>query len=129
MIFHSIFLVKSLPSVLFCSIAMYYWHFVISYRDKQNFSVCYRTISPLGNTGKYFTIVKGKVIFPISQYFPTIYESAMLYSTGFKPSKQLSRLRVQGSHYSKSGFLKTLFIRRILLFFFISNFFTASLPL
>jgi hypothetical protein len=121
MIFHSIFSVNSLPFVLFRSIAMYYWHFVISYRDKQNFFVCYRTISPLSNTGKYFTIVKGKVIFPISQIlspFPTIYKSAMFYSTGSKSAKQLSRLRVQGSHYSKSGFLKTLFIRRILLFFF-----------
>jgi hypothetical protein len=46
---------------------MYYWHFVILYRDQQNFSVCYRTISPLGNIGKYFAIIKRKVIFPILQ--------------------------------------------------------------
>jgi hypothetical protein len=42
-------------------------HFIISYHDEQNFSVCYRTVSPLGNIGKYFAIVKWKVIFPILQ--------------------------------------------------------------
>ncbi len=61
------FLVQLLTFVPFHSIAMYYWHFVILYRDEQNFSVCYRTISPLGNIGKYFAIVKWKVIFPVSQ--------------------------------------------------------------
>jgi len=67
MIFHDIFLVKSLTLVLFRSIAKYYWHFMISYHDKQNFSVCYWPISPLGDIGKYFTIIKQKEIFPISQ--------------------------------------------------------------
>ncbi len=52
------FSVQLLTFVPFCSIVMYYWHFVILYRDEQNFSVCYRTISPLGNIGKYFAIVK-----------------------------------------------------------------------
>jgi hypothetical protein len=28
------------------------------YCDKQNFSVCYRTVLPPGNIGKYFAIVK-----------------------------------------------------------------------
>jgi hypothetical protein len=65
--FHDIFSVKSLTFVRFRSIAMYYWYFVISYRDKQNFSVCYCTVSPLCNIGKYFAIIKRKVIFPISQ--------------------------------------------------------------
>jgi hypothetical protein len=51
---------------------MYYWHFVISYHDKQKFSVCYHTVSPLGDIGKYFTIVKRKVIFPISQILTTL---------------------------------------------------------
>jgi hypothetical protein len=40
---------------------------VISYRDKQNSSVCYCTVSPLGNISKYFAIVKQKVIFSILQ--------------------------------------------------------------
>jgi hypothetical protein len=53
--------------VPFHSIAMYYWHFKISYHDKQNFSVCYCTILPLGDIVKYFAIVKQKVIFPISK--------------------------------------------------------------
>jgi hypothetical protein len=39
-------------------IAMYFLHFVILYRDEQNFSVCYCTIVPLDNIGKYFAIVK-----------------------------------------------------------------------
>jgi hypothetical protein len=65
--FHDIFSVKSLTFVLFHSVAMYYWHFIISYYDEQNFSVCYRTVLPLGNIGKYFAIVTQKVIFPISQ--------------------------------------------------------------
>jgi len=62
-IFNDIFSVKSLTFVLFCLIAMYYWHFVILYCDEQNFSVCYRTVlvSPLGNIGKYFTIVKRNI--------------------------------------------------------------------
>ncbi len=64
---NSTFSVKSLTFIPFHSIAMYNWHFVISHRDKQNFSVCYRTVLPLGNIGKYFTIVKWKVIFPILQ--------------------------------------------------------------
>ncbi len=59
LIFHSIFLVKSLTFVPFHSIGI----FMILYRDKQNFSVCYHTISPLGDIGKYFTIIKRKVIF------------------------------------------------------------------
>ncbi len=46
---------------------MYYWHFIISYCDERNFSVCYHTNLPSGNIGKYFAIVKRKVIFPISQ--------------------------------------------------------------
>jgi hypothetical protein len=56
-----------LTFVPFRSIVMYYWHFVISYHDQQKFSVCYHTVSPLGDIGKYFTIVKQEVIFPISQ--------------------------------------------------------------
>ncbi len=67
MIFHNIFSVKSLTFVPFCSITKYYWHFMIFYCDKQNFSVCYRTILPLRDIGKYFAIIKQKVIFPISQ--------------------------------------------------------------
>jgi hypothetical protein len=66
-IFHDIFSVKSLTLVLFHSIAMYYWHFVISYHNKQNFSVCYQPILPLGYIGKYFAIIKQKGIFPILQ--------------------------------------------------------------
>ncbi len=66
-IFHNIFLVKSLTFVPFCSLEMYFLHFVILYRDEWNFSVCYCTISPLDNIGKYFAIIKWKVIFPISQ--------------------------------------------------------------
>ncbi len=66
-IFYNIFLVKSLTFVLFRSITKYYRHLVISYCDKQNFSVCYCTILPLDDIGKYFTIIKWKVIFPISQ--------------------------------------------------------------
>jgi hypothetical protein len=57
-IFHDIFLVKSLAFVPFRLIAMSFLHFVISYRDEQNFSVCYRTVLPLDNIGKYFAIVK-----------------------------------------------------------------------
>ncbi len=60
MLFHDIFSVQLLTFVPFHSIAMYYWHFIISYRDAQNFSVCFCTISPLGNIGKYFAIVKQK---------------------------------------------------------------------
>jgi hypothetical protein len=52
------FLVRSLAFILFCSIAMYFLHFVISYCDEQNFSVCYCTVLPLDNIGKYFAIVK-----------------------------------------------------------------------
>jgi hypothetical protein len=61
------FLVKSLTSTLFRSITLYYWHFVILYFDEQNFSVCYHTVLPLCNIGKYFAMVKTKVIFPTSQ--------------------------------------------------------------
>jgi hypothetical protein len=61
------FSVKALTFVLFHLIAMYYWHFVISYCDERNFSVCYGTVSPLGNIGKYFAIIKRKEIFPILQ--------------------------------------------------------------
>jgi hypothetical protein len=57
-IFHSIFSVKSLSFIPFRTIMKYYWHFVISHRGKQNSSVCYRTISPLGDIGKYFAIIK-----------------------------------------------------------------------
>ncbi len=46
-IFHNIFSVKSLAFVPFHSLAMYFLHFVISYRDEQNFPVCYCTVSPL----------------------------------------------------------------------------------
>jgi hypothetical protein len=67
MIFHSIFFIKSLTFVSYCSIVMHYWHFVISYDDKQNFSLCYCTILSLGDIGKYFAIVKQKVIDQISQ--------------------------------------------------------------
>ena len=67
MIFHIIFFVKSLTFVPFHSIAMHYWHFVISYHDKWNFSVCCCTILPLGDIGKYFTIIKWKVICQILQ--------------------------------------------------------------
>jgi hypothetical protein len=56
MIFHDIFSVKSLTFILFHSIVMYYWHFVISYSDKQNFSVCYHTVLPLGNIGKFLPL-------------------------------------------------------------------------
>ena len=66
-IFHSIFLVKSLSFVLFCPVTKYYWHLVISYRDKWNSSICYCTVLPLGDISKYFTIIKQKVIFPILQ--------------------------------------------------------------
>jgi hypothetical protein len=62
MIFHGVFFVKSLTFVPLRSIAMHYWHFVILYCDKQNFSVCYCTVLPLGDIGKYFAIVKQKVI-------------------------------------------------------------------
>ncbi len=64
---YDIFSVKSLSFVPFYPITKYYWHFVILYRDKWNSSVCYRTVSPLEDIGKYFAIVKRKVIFPISQ--------------------------------------------------------------
>ncbi len=67
-IFHSIFFVKSLTFVLFCSVAMHYLHFVISYRDKWNFSVNCCTVSPLGDIGKYFAIVKQKVIAKYHRY-------------------------------------------------------------
>jgi hypothetical protein len=58
MIFHNIFSVKSLAFVPFHSTAIYFLHFVISYCDERNFSVCYCTVSPLDNIGKYFAIVK-----------------------------------------------------------------------
>jgi hypothetical protein len=57
-IFHDIFLVKSLAFIPFHSIAMYFLNFVISNHDEWNFSVCYCTISPQDNIGKYFAIVK-----------------------------------------------------------------------
>ncbi len=65
-IFHSVLSVKSLTFILFHSIAMCYWHFMISYHDKWNFSVCYRTVLPLSDISKYFAIIKWKGIFPIS---------------------------------------------------------------
>ncbi len=65
--FHNIFSVRSLAFIPSRSLAMYFLHFVISYGDEQNFPVCYRTVSPLDNIGKYFAIVKRQVIFPISQ--------------------------------------------------------------
>ena len=46
-IFHNILSVKSLAFVPFCLLAMYFLHFVILYGDKQNFPVCYCTVSPL----------------------------------------------------------------------------------
>jgi hypothetical protein len=58
MIFHDIFSVKSLTFILFRLIAMYFLHFIISYHDEQNFSVCYCTVLPLDNIGKYFAIIK-----------------------------------------------------------------------
>ncbi len=66
-LFHGIFLVKSLTFIPFHSIAKYYWHFVISYCDRQKNFVRYHTVLPLGNIGKYFAIIKRKAIFPISQ--------------------------------------------------------------
>jgi hypothetical protein len=75
MIFHDIFLVQSLTFIPFRSIAMYYWPFVISYRDEQNFSVCYHTILPLGNTGKNSAIVKRKVILTV---YPSVCLSVCL---------------------------------------------------
>ncbi len=66
-IFHDIFSVKSLAFMQFRLIAMYFLHFIILYCDKRNFSVCYCTVSPLDNIGKYFAIIKQQVIFPISQ--------------------------------------------------------------
>jgi hypothetical protein len=71
MIFNSIFFIISLTFFPFHSIAMHYWHFVISYSDKQNFSDCYCNILPLGNIGKYFAIVKRKEICQISQILKT----------------------------------------------------------
>ncbi len=52
------FLVKSLAFVPFRSLVMYFLHFVILYGDKWNFPVCYLSVSPLDNIGKYFAIVK-----------------------------------------------------------------------
>ncbi len=66
-IFHSIFSVNSLTFIPFRPITKYYWHFMISYCDEQNSSICYCTILPLGDISKYFAIVKRKVIFSISQ--------------------------------------------------------------
>ncbi len=65
-IFRGTFFVKSLTFILYCSIVMHYWHFMISYCDKWNFSVSYCTILSLGSIGKYFAIVKWKVICQIS---------------------------------------------------------------
>ncbi len=81
-IFHDIFLVKSLAFVPFHSIAMSFFHFVISYRDERNFSVCYCTVSPLDNIGKYFAIVKRLVIFPISQILNCFMQLAFNLSIG-----------------------------------------------
>ncbi len=71
-ILQDIFSVKSLAFIPFRSIAMYFLHFVILYRDKQNFSVCYCTVSPLDNIGKYFAIVKRSVTFPTSQMLSAV---------------------------------------------------------
>jgi hypothetical protein len=60
--FDSILFIKSLTFVMYHSIAMDYWHFAISYCDKQNFFVCYCTLLSLGDISKYFAIVKQKVI-------------------------------------------------------------------
>jgi hypothetical protein len=57
-IFHDIFLVKSLAFIPFRSLAMYFLHCIISYREEQNFPVCFCTVLPLDNIGKYFAIVK-----------------------------------------------------------------------
>ncbi len=75
MIFHSIFFIKSLTFVPFRSIAMHYWHFMISYSDKWNFSVCCHTVSPSGDISKYFAIRKYFAIgkyFTIGKYFAII---------------------------------------------------------
>jgi hypothetical protein len=58
MIFHDIFSVKSLAFIPFRLLAMYFLHFVISYGDDRNFPVCYHSVLPLDNIGKYFTMVK-----------------------------------------------------------------------
>ncbi len=91
MIFHDIFLVQSLTFIPFCSFAMYYWHFIISYRNEQSFSVCYLSVSPLGNTGKNFAINKRKVIFPISQILNKLAKKVQLFVHGkpFRPSVKL----------------------------------------
>ncbi len=70
-IFHDIILVKSLAFVPFRSLAMYFLQFIISYGDERNFPVCYHSVLPLDNIGKYFAIVKQQVIFQISQILTT----------------------------------------------------------
>jgi hypothetical protein len=52
------FLGQTLTFIPFCPIMKYYWYFMILYCDKQNSSVRYHTVLPLGNIGKYFAIVK-----------------------------------------------------------------------
>jgi len=75
-IFQDIFLVKLLTFVLFRSIAMYFLHFIILYRDEWNFSVCYCTILPLDNIGKYFaTICQHQTIDDISNIADTYCKS------------------------------------------------------
>ncbi len=71
-IFHDIFLVKSLAFVPFRSLAMQFLYFVILYDDERNFPVCYRSILPLDNIGKYFAIAIVQVFHPISQILSRI---------------------------------------------------------
>ncbi len=82
-IFHCIFFIKSLTFIAFHSIAMHYWHFMILYRNKQNFFVCCCTVSPLGDIGKYFAIIKQKVICQISQILTSSYAHSNIASTFF----------------------------------------------
>ncbi len=74
--------VKNNSSLLVIHLS-YNWHFVILYRDERNSNVCYCTISPLGNICKYFTIVKWKVIFPISQILTLVYKTDKLFWASF----------------------------------------------
>ncbi len=57
---------------------------LLAFRDKQNFSVCYHTILPLG-----ITIVKRKVIFPISQILRSGVRISPLTPGGRKWCKKL----------------------------------------
>ncbi len=61
-----------------CDVLLAFRNFVL-WRTKWNFSVCYHTISPPGNIGKYFAIVKQKVIFPISQILSSSKSQVLLH--------------------------------------------------